>query len=77
VLAALGSIGEALMALDDNEAFVRNHGYSETLCFHDGFRSLVLRATGAALDDMGFAYEAQAIAESVGGQHLKQLPRPR
>jgi tetratricopeptide (TPR) repeat protein len=71
VLGALGSTGEALTALDDNEAFVRDHGYNETLCWHAVFRAVVLRAAGAAVDDMGFAYEAQAIAESVGGQHVK------
>jgi tetratricopeptide (TPR) repeat protein len=68
VLAALGSTGEALAALEDNEAFVRNHGYNETLCWHAGFKALVLRAAGAAAKDMAFAYEAQTIAESVGGQ---------
>jgi len=71
VLAALGSTGEALTALDENEAFLRNHGYNETLCFQATISALVLRATGAAMDDMGFEYEAQAIAESVGGQHIK------
>jgi class 3 adenylate cyclase/tetratricopeptide (TPR) repeat protein len=73
VLAALGSTGDALAALEDNEAFVRNNGYNETLCWHAGFKALVLRAAGAVADDMGFAYEAQAIAESVGGQQLKTI----
>src|SRR5436305_591554 len=44
-----------------------------TGCSQAGFSALVLRATGAAVDDMGFAYQAQAIAESVGGQNVKAI----
>jgi class 3 adenylate cyclase/tetratricopeptide (TPR) repeat protein len=73
VLAALGSTGEALTALENNEAFVRDHGYNETLSWHAAFKAIVSRAAGAAVEDMGFAYEAQAIAESVGGQHIKTI----
>jgi class 3 adenylate cyclase/tetratricopeptide (TPR) repeat protein len=73
LLFALGSTGEALTALDDNDAFVRNHGYKETLCSLAASRATILRAAGAEVDDMRFAYETQAIAESVGGQHIKTI----
>jgi tetratricopeptide (TPR) repeat protein len=75
VLAALGSTGEALTVLNDNEAFIRNRGYNETLCMHAAFKAAVLRIAGAVVHDMRFALEAQAIAESVGGQQVKTSAR--
>jgi hypothetical protein len=74
-LAALGHPVEALMAVDETEAFVRGRGFKEALCWHPWFRLIVLRAAGADVGEaeVAFAREGLAIAEAISGPWARAL----
>jgi tetratricopeptide (TPR) repeat protein len=71
VLSVLGHTREGLEALADNDRFLREHGHKENLSWQAYVRLLALRANGSSLDAMELAYEADEIADAVGGQYLK------
>jgi hypothetical protein len=74
-LAALGRPVEALVVIDEAEAFLRGRGFQETLSWHPHFRLIALRVAG---DDMGeaevaVAREAQEIAEGISGLNARAV----
>jgi adenylate cyclase len=72
-LALLGHTNQAGAIMNEAEEFLRSRGYKETLAWHAYYRVLVLRATGAAMNEAEITHEAYAMADAVGGQHVKTL----
>jgi adenylate cyclase len=74
-LAALGRLVEALVVMDEAEAFLRGHGFKEALCWHPYFRLIVLRAAGPDVGEteVTFAREALASAETISGPHARAV----
>jgi adenylate cyclase len=74
-MAALGRPVEALVALDEAEAFLRGRGCKETLCWTPWHRLVALRAAGpeAGEAEVAFAREALAIAEAISGPFSRML----
>jgi len=75
---ALGSLGrtrEALVAMDQAEAFLRERRYRETLSWAAYFKLTTLRAAGPELGEIGveIAREAYEIAEAIAGPFVKLL----
>jgi class 3 adenylate cyclase/tetratricopeptide (TPR) repeat protein len=72
-LAALGRPTEALLVVDEAEAFLRGRGFKETLCWHADIRLLALRDGGAEMGDaeVAIAREAQEIAQAISGPHAR------
>jgi class 3 adenylate cyclase/tetratricopeptide (TPR) repeat protein len=70
-LALSGHTSAAGTVLDEADEFLRTHGHKESLSWHAYYRVIVSRATGAAVDEVEFAREAQEIADAVGGRQLK------
>ena len=75
-LAMLGRSGEALVAMDEVYAFLRERRHKETLSWAAYFRLLTLRAAGAEKMDeteVPIAREAHEIAEAIAGPWVKLL----
>jgi hypothetical protein len=74
-LAVLGRSVEALVVLDEAEAFVRGRGFKETLSWLPYFRLIALRAAGAEVGEaeVAFAGEALAIAEAISGPQARSV----
>ncbi|HEY1968919.1 MAG TPA: hypothetical protein VGH89_13295, partial [Pseudonocardia sp.] len=74
-LAALGRPVEALVVVDEAEAFLRGRGFQETVCWHLNFRLIVLRAAGAEMGEaeVASAQEALAIAEAISGPRARAM----
>jgi pimeloyl-ACP methyl ester carboxylesterase len=72
-LAALGRTVEALLAIDEAEAFLRSRGFQETLSWHASHRLIVLRAAGAEVGEAGVTIgrESQKIAETISGPYAR------
>jgi adenylate cyclase len=70
-LAALGRAVEALLVIDEAEAFLRGRGFQETLSWHACHRLIVLRAAGAEVGEAEVAIgrESRAIAEAISGPY--------
>jgi class 3 adenylate cyclase/tetratricopeptide (TPR) repeat protein len=75
VLAALGSLVEALVVIDETEAFLRGRGFKETLCWRPWYRLIVLRVAGADVGEaeVAIAREALAIAEAISGPYARMV----
>jgi adenylate cyclase len=74
-LAALGRPVEALVEIEEAEAFLRDGGFNETVNWHHCFRLMVLRAAGAEVGEaeMVIAREALAIAEAISGPYARSV----
>jgi adenylate cyclase len=71
ILAALGRTSEALVVFDDNDAFLREHGYKENLSWQAYARILAMRLAGTSAAALGLASEAHEIANLVGGPYMR------
>jgi hypothetical protein len=74
-LAALGRPVEALLVIEEAEAFLRAGGFQETLSWYSWFRLTALRAAGADVGEgeVAIAREALAIAEAISGPNARAV----
>jgi len=76
LFAALGSISEALAVLEDNEAFVRDHGYHETLCWHAAVTTRYCAPQAPQWMTWGSHTKHKRLPNQWVGKKSKPSPRP-
>jgi hypothetical protein len=74
-LAALGHPVEALVVVDEAEAFLRGRGFKETLSWLRYFSLFALRTAGPEVGEaqVAFAREALVIAEAISGPYARAV----